>query len=198
MDGFKRRTEKKKESIRRAAMELFQAYGFRKVSIGDIAHKANVSHVTIYNHFGNKEELIRDIILTICKDIATEASKIIDSDIPYLEKLDRLIFNKSRFASQYQGELLETVAIDYPEIRRVVEEHVLKEVAVLLNKLVDEGKRLNYIRKDLTPQTIMYYFRIIRNGVYTDKELLKNIETDTKLLQDISYLCLFGLVEKQE
>ena len=64
MNGFERRKEKKKESIRRAAMELFGAYGFGKVSINDIARKAGVSHVTIYNHFNSKEELISDVVRT--------------------------------------------------------------------------------------------------------------------------------------
>ena len=50
MDGFERRKEQKKESIRRAALELFQSYGFDKVSLNDIARRARVSHVTIYNH----------------------------------------------------------------------------------------------------------------------------------------------------
>ena len=53
MDGFNRRKEQKKESIRRAALELFKVYGFKKVSINDIASKAGVSQVTIYNHFGS-------------------------------------------------------------------------------------------------------------------------------------------------
>ncbi|MBM4448805.1 MAG: TetR family transcriptional regulator, partial [Chloroflexi bacterium] len=40
MNGFERRKEQKKDSIRQAALELFQAYGFKKVSINDIAQKA--------------------------------------------------------------------------------------------------------------------------------------------------------------
>ena len=51
MDGFERRKEQKKESIRRAALELFQNYGFKKVSVNDIAERAGVSQVTIYNGF---------------------------------------------------------------------------------------------------------------------------------------------------
>ena len=48
MDGFERRKEQKKEDIRRAALALFQSYGFKKVSIDEIARKAGVSQVTIF------------------------------------------------------------------------------------------------------------------------------------------------------
>ena len=62
MDRFERRKEQKKSNIRQAALELFKTYGFKKVSISDIAHKAGVSPVTIYNHFGSKDELVRDVV----------------------------------------------------------------------------------------------------------------------------------------
>jgi AcrR family transcriptional regulator len=198
MDGFERRTEQKKESIRRAAIELFKAHGFKKVSIGDIARKANVSHVTIYNHFGSKEELIRDVIKTIGRDVTTKAKEVIESDRPYLEKLNLLIFNKASVAAGYQGELLTTIARDYPEFQKFTESLYEKEVNRLLDKLVEEGKRLKYIKADLSPRSIKYYFMIIRNGLYADKELLESIDIDSKLVHDLNYLWVFGLIEKQE
>jgi AcrR family transcriptional regulator len=42
MDGFERRKEQKKESIIRAALDLFMQHGFKKVSVNDVAVKANV------------------------------------------------------------------------------------------------------------------------------------------------------------
>jgi len=69
MDGFDRRKEHKKESIVRAALELFQTYGFKKASINEIAHKAGVSQVTIYNHFGSKEGLVREVVKKLYIDI---------------------------------------------------------------------------------------------------------------------------------
>jgi len=198
MNGFERRKEKKKENIRRAAIELFQVHGFSKVSIGDIAREAHVSHVTIYKYFGGKEELVRDIVVTISRDVTEKARAIIESDQPYLEKIKQLILNKSSIASQYRGELIKIVARDYPEIKRVTEEFREREINPMLDKLVEEGKRLKYINPDLSAQSITYYFMILRNGIYADKELLESIEIDSKLAYDINYLALFGLIEKQE
>lgn len=198
MNGFERRTEQKKESIRRAAIELFQLYGFNKVSIGDIARKANVSHVTIYNHFGSKEELIRDVIKTVTYDMIEKSREIIDGDKPFLEKINQIIFRKSSLAGQYQGELIKMVARDYPEMKRFINSLLENEVNSLLDKLVEEGKKSKYINPELSPRSIMYYFMIIRNGIYADKELLENIEIDSKLAYDLNYLALYGLIEKQE
>ena len=198
MDGFERRKERKKESIRRAAIELFKVHGFNKVSIVDIAREANVSHVTIYNHFGGKEELVRDIIKTVSLEITNKARQIIDSDKPFLEKLNLLIFNKTSVAGQYQGELIKMIARDYPEMKHFMEELQEKQINALNEKLIEEGKRLKYIKQDLSPRSIRYFFTILRNGVYADKALLESIEIDEKLAYDINYLALFGLIEKQE
>jgi len=198
MNGFERRKEQKKESIRRAAVELFKVHGFRKVSLGEIARKAHVSHVTIYNHFGSKEELVRDIIRTIIKDLLAQSREIIESDKPFIEKLNLLIFSKSSVAGQYQGEVIKIIASDYPEILSFMSDILEKESQELLDRLVEEGKKLKYIKNDLSPQAIRYYFMIIRNGIYSDKDLLESIEINARLAYDINYLMLFGLIEKQE
>jgi len=196
--GFTRRTEQKKESIRQAALELFREHGFKKVSIEDIARKAGVSHVTIYNHFGGKEELVRDTIKHTIQDVVAKSQEIIESDLPYLEKMNRLIFSKTSVARLFKGQLIKQMAEDLPEISRYMEQIRQTVTGPLTDKLVEEGKRLKYIKADLAPRSIELYLTIIRNGIYADKRLLESIEIDTKLAQDLNYLWLYGLIEKQE
>ncbi|MGQ0513956.1 TetR/AcrR family transcriptional regulator [Bacillus sp. D-CC] len=43
--------EKKRRAIKEAAFLLFSERGFNEVKIEHIAKEANVSQVTIYNHF---------------------------------------------------------------------------------------------------------------------------------------------------
>ncbi|GJM81486.1 hypothetical protein HMSSN139_39820 [Paenibacillus sp. HMSSN-139] len=42
MNGYQRRTEQKREKVKRAAVELFTAYGLDKVSLAEIAKQAGV------------------------------------------------------------------------------------------------------------------------------------------------------------
>ena len=53
-NGFERRKERKKTDILQASLNLFIKYGTKKVAISEIAQKAQVSQVTIYNYFENK------------------------------------------------------------------------------------------------------------------------------------------------
>ena len=52
----------KKEDIVNAARILFTDYGYKKVSMEEIASKAGVTKKTIYNYFHDKEELFEYFI----------------------------------------------------------------------------------------------------------------------------------------
>lgn len=52
--------------VRRAAEELFKTRGFDGVAIEEIAAAAGVSKVTIYKHFGSKDELFREAVEAKC------------------------------------------------------------------------------------------------------------------------------------
>ena len=198
MDGFERRKEQKKDSIRRAAIELFRTYGFGKVSVFDIARKAHVSHVTIYNHFGSKEELVHDVIKTAISGLVEDSRSVIESDRPFLEKLELIVLNKAETAGQYQGELMRTVIRDNPVMQRFVESLWTQEVEGLIHELVDEGKKLGYIDEELSWEAVWYYFEIIRRGALASADSLVNIKVDDKLARDLNQLFLYGLVSKKE
>ncbi len=197
MNGFQRRTEQKKESIRNAAVELFQEYGFNKVSISDIAKKAHVSHVTLYKYFGGKDELVRDIIQRNVLDLTAKVKEILDSDMPYLEKVEALTSSKVTTAIGFQGELLSTIARDYPEMKRFMEK-LRTDNTQLTENFLAEGKKSGYIRKDISTRSLKIFFNVFRNGIYADKQLLESIKVDEQLARDINHILLYGFIQKQE
>jgi len=53
---------KKRTSIIKGAEDIFISLGYELASMDKIAEKANVSKRTVYNHFGNKENLFEVIV----------------------------------------------------------------------------------------------------------------------------------------
>lgn len=64
----------KQEQILKAAKELFTKYGFKKVSMDEIASETGVTKKTVYSYFSSKEELLKDVI----KEELQNIKKIID------------------------------------------------------------------------------------------------------------------------
>ena len=52
----------KEEQIIQAARELFTVYGYKRVSMDEIAKKANVTKRTVYSYFKSKEDLLKYFI----------------------------------------------------------------------------------------------------------------------------------------
>src|SRR5690625_1516025 len=94
MDGFEKRREQKKKDILKAALSLFQEYGVQKVSIAEIAKKAHVSQVTIYNYFESKDNLVYHVFKYYVDNIWEEQKEMLESDIPLNKKIEKIIFDK--------------------------------------------------------------------------------------------------------
>jgi len=165
MNGFERRKEQKKNSIRRVALELFKVYGFNKVSMNDIARKAGVSQVTIYNHFGSKEELVRDVIKTLCVNLLGKYRAIIKGEGPFLEKLETILLDKTRIVGQFQGELIQTAIHNDPEIQQFIEPMWQPEISQLTVDFLLEGKEEGCVDPGLSDEAILVYFEILRKGI---------------------------------
>lgn len=58
----------KRAAILDAAKRMFTAHGFEGVSMDQIAAEANVSKLTVYSHFGDKETLFSEAIKAKCEE----------------------------------------------------------------------------------------------------------------------------------
>jgi len=193
MDGFKRRTDRKIEDIIRASLELFQAHGFKKVSIGEIASKAEVSPVTIYNHFESKEGLIREVVKRLYLDFLGKFKVVIKSDKPFLEKLETIIFDKTQIADQYQGELIQEAISKDPVIQQFVESMWQWEVNQLMMDLFEEGQSQGFIDTKLSKEAFMMYMHLLRQGVYHSPEFADEIRRNPRLVRELTSLFIYGL-----
>lgn len=94
LSGYDLRRQKKRHDIVRAAKELFIRHGIDRVTVDEIATTARVSKVTIYNHFGSRENLIRELVLDIMQDENEHLQYIAESDISTAEKIEAVMMMK--------------------------------------------------------------------------------------------------------
>jgi TetR/AcrR family transcriptional regulator, mexJK operon transcriptional repressor len=59
----------KKEAILKAAKAQFMRHGFDRASMDAIADAADVSKLTLYSHFGNKEKLFQAMVVQKCSEV---------------------------------------------------------------------------------------------------------------------------------
>ena len=193
---YERRMERNKERILQATLELFQVHGIKKTTTNDIARKAGVSPATVYNHFGNKEELIYAAVRYFLTNIAADFRNIMEGDLPFLKKLEHVILYKTDMFGQYQGELLQILISEDPEIRQLVESVSRVEITPYVIDFYEEGKRQGYINPELSTETIIRFSEITRRGMAAESSLSEDHEHNRKLLQEIIPLYLYGIMGK--
>ena len=59
--------DKIKDSIKRAARDLFRKFGYHKTSVNEIAKKAKIAKATIYKYFNSKEDVLHSLLMDYIK-----------------------------------------------------------------------------------------------------------------------------------
>lgn len=90
----------KRESIVSCARELFKQYGYKKVSMDEIALKSGVTKKTIYRYFHDKEELFQYFITEELSQMKEIFDEVENQESAFLEKLTKglkeiLLFRKN-------------------------------------------------------------------------------------------------------
>lgn len=192
MNGYERRTELKKDKIKRTAMELFKAYGTDKVSLAEIAQKAGVSPVTIYNYYGTKDQLLLKVITDMLEEAWEGRLRLIRSDMPFRDKIERMIFETVDFAHAADPDFLKKIMSDHAEIKEMAESIFRKYLPELLN-FFEEGKKLGCINREVSTETFLLYINILSEA--TGKiELFKDRDNNQRLIKELTSLLFYGLV----
>jgi len=190
--GFERIKEQKKQSILRAALELVKKYGIKKVNIYDIAREAGVSQVTIYSHFGSRENVIREAIKVFIHGYMGEFDQLVKSDKPYLEKLEKIVFEKNQFVSQFGPDLVKAIYRDDPELTAYIDSYMKEVVMPVTLELVHQGKQQGYINEKLSDESIIAYLQIVRSGMYANQEVIELLDKKPKIIRDLITLFTYG------
>jgi AcrR family transcriptional regulator len=90
--------DKIKESIKRAAQELFRKFGYHKTSVNEIAKKAKIAKATIYKYFDSKEAVLHVLLMDYIKSSVDE---LINSNVHEMDEeahLNNLIMKTCRLS----------------------------------------------------------------------------------------------------
>jgi len=194
MDGFQRRREQKENAILQAALTLFMDAGVQKVSIAEIAAKANVSQVTIYKYFESKDNLTQLVLKFYVDQIWEEQKKQLNSDLPFLDKIKQITFSKSEYANQISNQFFQYFMNDYSTGKSYVEEIYTKEAIPRMIALFNEGKEQGYIDEDMSSEAILVYMQMFKDYLQQKSVAL----TVLPMTEDLTKLFFYGIVGKKE
>jgi AcrR family transcriptional regulator len=75
--------DKIKDSIKRAAQELFRKFGYHKTSVNEIAKRAKIAKATIYKYFDSKEHVLNTLLMDY---IRVSVDDLIKTNAPEMDE----------------------------------------------------------------------------------------------------------------
>ncbi|MCC8427267.1 TetR/AcrR family transcriptional regulator [Mucilaginibacter sp. UR6-11] len=90
--------DKIKDSIKRAAQDLFRKFGYHKTSVNEIAKRAKIAKATIYKYFDSKEHVLHTLLMDY---IRVSVDDLILSNTPEMDEeahLGNLIMKTCRLS----------------------------------------------------------------------------------------------------
>jgi len=87
-----------KESIKRAAQELFRKFGYHKTSVNEIAKKAKIAKATIYKYFDSKEDVLHALLMDYIRVSVDELIHVNTPETDEEAQLNNLIMKTCRLS----------------------------------------------------------------------------------------------------
>jgi AcrR family transcriptional regulator len=186
----------KKQQIVSTARDLFWKFGFRRVSIEEICREANVSKMTFYKHFKNKDELVKYIIDLIIGIAMEKYREIMDSNMPFIQKVEKSILLKMESSNEMSQEFFDDFHKNAsPELR----DHFNKLVHANLQTIQNdykEAQKKGDVRPDINPNFILYYLDKILE-MAKDENLMKMYKSPSDLINELTRFFFYGILPRK-
>jgi AcrR family transcriptional regulator len=184
-----RRSAATRESLFRAALDLFALQGFAETTVEDITDAADVGKGTFFNYFPSKDHLLLAFSDMQIAKLQAAVDRVLQSDEPMPSFLRTLGLNMTAEPARNPSIIraLLQANLSSTAVREIMRENHKRSHA-LLTRLVQTGQDRREIRSDLPAAEIAHVFRqtifgtLLMWSVYGDSSLPDRINAAFDLL----------------
>lgn len=192
MNGYEKRTKLKKDSIINTAWELFSKRGITDVSINEIATKAKVSQVSIYNYFGDKNNLAKEVLASYLDKAIKGYDEILEREIPFSEKLKIIMEKKHEATTELSRSAFSNDVWKDETFQQLYKEAANSKAISVYNKFIELGKKEGAIDNSI-PNDAILAFLLSSVSIIEQTDYLK---TSPEYKNGILRLFFYGLLGK--
>ena len=176
-----------REKILDTAGNMFLNYGFKSVTMDDIANEIGISKKTIYKYFQNKVELVDASTVVVQKTIDTAINEIIVLELNAIEenfaikKVFQNMFKKAKTSPMFQLKKY------YPETFSKLMEHEMCSFRECVMSNLEKGINEKLYRDNIDKETTMKFYFLLIFGSHENETFSKKmddiIKTEMQILE---------------
>jgi AcrR family transcriptional regulator len=136
-----------------AAVELFRQYGFKSITMDDIARRAGISKKTLYQHFANKSEIVNESVVWYKTRICDNCEAVMAQSTNSLEAMVRTQVLMDQVHRQMNPVALYEMQRYFPEAYQTFREKLVEQdveiIKATILKGIEEGLYREGVNADL-------------------------------------------------
>ncbi len=176
--------------------KLFWKYGIKRVTIEEICREAGVSKMTFYKYLKNKNDLVKHIIEHILGKAMVQYRKIMEQDIPFIEKARQSIALKMEQTEEMSNEFFEDYFLHAdPELSDYLNKKVVESIGIIMKDYIQAQKK-GEIRADIRPEFILYFLNHMTE-MAKDQQLLALYKNPGDLVMELINFFFYGIIERK-
>ncbi len=147
------------DKILSSSIELFTQYGFKTITMDDIARRAGISKKTLYQHFANKHEVVSETVTWYknnttanCECVLQEAENALEAMVKILAFFDG-IYKRINPMAMFEMQRF------FPEAYKKFREQLLERDVTMVRDNILQGIKEGFYRPDLNAE-LLARFRI--------------------------------------
>jgi AcrR family transcriptional regulator len=170
------------------ALNLFDKYGIRSVTMDDVAREMSVSKKTLYKYFENKADLVHKCIMTIFDQVQAcmlEIHATAQNAIDELFDIDNVI---RQILADHNPGLQFQLHKYYPQTAKALYDGRKRLINKMISENIDNGKKDGLFRKDFDTQIVTHlYCSKVETLPEEQEELMMKFHTKDVMLQALEY-----------
>lgn len=148
--------EMKEQQIIEAARKLFGKYGFKKVTMDEIAREANVTKKTVYTYFSSKEELFKYFIDEELKNMKKIIEEVEAKNEDFYETVHQAIYQLLKYKNKRK--FLKNA---------ISEAEILKDPIIIKDLKIIDTEIQKYIKQKLIDSIEKNYIEVANVDIAT-------------------------------
>ena len=160
-----------------AAAELFRQYGFKAITMDDIARRAGISKKTLYQHFANKNEIVNETVIWYKSRICNNCEAVMSESANAVEAMVRTQVMMDHEHKQMNPVALYEMQRYFPEAYQIFREKLVEQDVEIIKATIKNGIEEGLYREDVNAD-LMARYRLETSLIMFQPNLLVNERYD--------------------
>jgi AcrR family transcriptional regulator len=176
------------------AIELFKNYGFKSITMDDIARSAGISKKTLYIHFANKDEVVKEAVGFYKSNMHCSCVSMLESSENAIEAMVRILAFFDNVFKQMNPMAMHELQRYYPIAYASFRNDIIQTDVALIKENILQGMREGIYRPSLNAD-LLAKFRLESSMMVLHPNLMVNDREDLlSVALEIGEFFMYGIM----